>query len=137
MKVQLSCEHATCTKIVVHALMAAICCSTQAPFYKLTDQSGRSTEIGRIVEVILEEVRQHMHVCKKCQCQLLHVCTRYAEATRGTLYQTEENGAGKLVHPVQSHTRCSVSITVYTTQAWPPCLFADVAVDAIIIVNNL
>ena len=38
-------------------------------------------------------------------------------------------------HPVQSHTRHSVSITIYTMQAWPPCLFANVTVDTIIVVN--
>ena len=55
------------------AVICGYCCPTQAPFYRLTDQSGRSTEIGRIVEVALEEVRQHMHVCKKCQHQLVRV----------------------------------------------------------------
>ena len=115
MKVQLSHEHAT--KIVVHAMMAAICgycCSTQAPFYRLMDQSGRSTEIGRIVEVALEEVRQHMHVCAKCQCQLLHVCTRVAEATRVTLYQTEGNGAGK-------STLCNLTLVAACRSQFTQC----------------
>ena len=54
---QLSRERAT--KIIVHAAIWGYCCSTQAPFteYRLTDQIGRSTEIGRIAEVVLEEVR--------------------------------------------------------------------------------
>ena len=75
---QLSHEHAT--KIIMHAGICGYCCSTQVLFteYRLTDQSGRSTEIGRIVEVVLEEVRT-----KRVQevPTSAAACTRVTEAT--------------------------------------------------------
>ena len=73
-------SHEPATKIIVHAAIWGYCCSTQTSFteYRLTDQSGRSTEIGRIVEVVLAEVRTKrvQEVPKSAAA-----CTRVAEAT--------------------------------------------------------
>ena len=71
--------------------------------YRLTDQSGRSTEIGRIVEVVLEEVRT-----KRVQevPTSAAACTRVAEATQGTPYQTEGDGAGKSPRVISHSSQC-------------------------------
>ena len=49
------------------------CDSTQAPFYRLRDRREKSTEIGKVVEMILEEEVKTEFVCRKCNRQLLRV----------------------------------------------------------------
>ena len=49
------------------------CNSTQAPFYRLRDRREKSTEIGKVVEVILEEEVKTDFVCRKCNRQLLRL----------------------------------------------------------------
>ena len=65
------------TKIIVH-VDTVVLHRRRFTEYRLTDQSGRSTEIGRIVEVVLEEVRT-----KRVQevPTSAAMCTRVAEAT--------------------------------------------------------
>ena len=105
------------------------CCSTQAPFYRVqTDRSEWKKHWD------WENSRSGFGRSKRSAClrQLL----------RGQELQKQLEGLHiklkgmvQASHPVQSHTHHSVLITIYTMQAWPPSLFANVTVDTIIVVN--
>ena len=127
----------TCYENVVHAMMATICgycCSTQALFYRVqTDKSEWKKHWD------WENSRSGFGRSKNKRCAR-SACLRQLLRVQELQKQLEGlhiklKGMVQASHPVQSHTHPSVSITIYTMQAWLPCLFANVTVDTIFVVN--